>query len=330
MHLPIVSRIKILAKLDIAEKRLPQDGRISAKLEDRTVDLRVSSLPTVWGEKIVMRILDSSATKLELSTLGFEPSQLEIIRKGLKVPYGLLFVTGPTGSGKSTTLYSALSEVLDPAKNIMTAEDPVEFRLEGVNQVQVRPDIGFSFAEALRSFLRQDPDIIMVGEVRDIETAQICTRAALTCHFVLSTLHTNDAPSAVTRLLDMGIPSYLLTPSLTMIIAQRLGRKLCPNCKEPYEPKAEDLGDIKLKSDLIYRAKGCEKCSHTGYKGRMVVAEVLVVDDDIRRLISINATYTELRDAARKGGMMTMLEAGIRKVEAGITSLEEIFGVTVG
>ena len=330
LHLPIVSRIKILAKLDIAEKRLPQDGRISAKLEDRTVDLRVSSLPTVWGEKIVMRILDSDAIKLNLSTLGFEPNQLELIRKGLKVPYGLLFVTGPTGSGKSTTLYSALSEVLDPTKNIMTAEDPVEFRIEGINQVQVRPDIGFSFAEALRAFLRQDPDIIMVGEVRDVETAQICTRAALTGHFVLSTLHTNDASSAITRLLDIGVPSYLLTPSLTMIIAQRLGRKLCPNCKEAYEPKPEELGDVKLKADLIYRPKGCDKCSHTGYKGRMVVAEVLMVDDEVRRLIGRNGTYTELRDTARKSGMMTLFEAGLRKVEAGITSLEEIYGVTAG
>ncbi len=330
LHLPIVSRIKILAKLDIAEKRLPQDGRISAKLEDRTVDLRVSSLPTVWGEKIVMRILDSEAIKLDLVTLGFEPSQLEIIRKALKVPYGLLFVTGPTGSGKSTTLYSALTEVLDPTKNIMTAEDPVEFRIEGVNQVHVRPDIGFSFAEALRAFLRQDPDIIMVGEVRDLETAQICTRAALTGHFVLSTLHTNDAASAITRLLDIGVPSYLLTPSLTMIIAQRLGRKLCPHCKEPYEPKPEELGEIKLKADLIYRAKGCDKCAHTGYKGRMVVAEVLLIDEELRRLIGKNAGYSDLKDAARKNGMMTLFEAGIRKVEAGITSLEEIFGVTAG
>ncbi len=330
LHLPIVSRIKILAKLDIAEKRLPQDGRISAKLEDRTVDLRVSSLPTVWGEKVVMRILDRDAIKLDLATLGFEGNQLETIRKGLTVPYGLFIVTGPTGSGKSTTLYSALSEVIDPTKNIVTAEDPVEFRIDGINQVQVRPDIGFTFAEALRSFLRQDPVIIMVGEVRDLETAQICARAALTGHFVLSTLHTNDAPSAITRLLDIGIPSYLLTPSLTMIVAQRLGRKLCPHCKEPFEPKIEELGDLKLKADLIYRAKGCDKCAHTGYKGRMVVAEVLMMDDEIRRLIGKNATYSELRDVARKNGMMTLFEAGIRKVESGITSLEEVFGATVG
>jgi type IV pilus assembly protein PilB len=330
LHLPIVSRIKILAKLDIAEKRLPQDGRISAKLENRTVDLRVSTLPTVWGEKVVMRILDRDAIKLDLSLLGFDTRQLDLIRKSLKVPYGLFFITGPTGSGKSTTLYSCLNEVMDPTKNIMTAEDPVEFRIDGINQVQVRPDIGFTFAESLRSFLRQDPDIIMVGEVRDLETAQICVRAALTGHFVLSTLHTNDAASAVTRLLDMGVPHYLLTPSLTMIVGQRLGRKLCPNCKEPYEPKPEELGDVKLNVDLIYRAKGCDQCSHTGYKGRMVVAEVLFMDEDMRRLVGKGGTYTDIRDAARKAGMSTLFETGIKKVEDGITSLDEILGVTVG
>ncbi len=330
LHLPIVSRIKILAKLDIAEKRLPQDGRISAKLENRTVDLRVSTLPTVWGEKVVMRILDRDAIKLDLSLLGFDTRQLDLIRKSLKVPYGLFFITGPTGSGKSTTLYSCLNEVMDPTKNIMTAEDPVEFRIDGINQVQVRPDIGFTFAESLRSFLRQDPDIIMVGEVRDLETAQICVRAALTGHFVLSTLHTNDAPSAVTRLLDMGVPHYLLTPSLTMIVGQRLGRKLCPNCKEPYEPKPEELGGIKLNVDLIYRAKGCDQCSHTGYKGRMVVAEVLPMDDDMRRLVGKGGTYTDIRDAARKAGMGTLYETGIKKVEDGITSLDEVLGVTAG
>jgi type IV pilus assembly protein PilB len=330
LHQPIVSRVKILAKLDIAERRLPQDGRISAKLEDRTVDLRVSTLPTVWGEKVVMRILDKDAVKLNLSVLGFDAKQLDLIRKALKVPYGLFFVTGPTGSGKSTTLYSCLSEVMDPAKNIMTAEDPVEFRIDGINQVHVRPDIGFTFAEALRSFLRQDPDIIMVGEVRDLETAQICVRAALTGHFVLSTLHTNDAPAAITRLMDIGVPSYLLTPSLTMIVAQRLGRKLCPQCKEAYEPKPEELGDVKLSTDLIYRAKGCDNCSHTGYKGRMVVAEVLVIDEATKRLIGKNPSYTELRDAARKNGMQTLYETGIKKVEEGVTSLEEILGVTVG
>jgi type IV-A pilus assembly ATPase PilB len=330
LHQPIVSRIKILAKLDIAERRLPQDGRISAKLEDRAVDLRVSTLPTVWGEKVVMRILDKDSVQLDLSALGFDVKQLDMIRKALKVPYGLFFVTGPTGSGKSVTLYSALSEVMDTTKNIITAEDPVEFRIEGINQVHVKPDIGFTFAEALRSFLRQDPDIIMVGEVRDLETAQICARAALTGHFVLSTLHTNDAPAAIMRLLDIGVPAYLLTPSLTMIVAQRLGRRLCVHCKEAYEPKPEELGDVKLSVDLIYRAKGCDECSHTGYKGRMVIAEVLLIDDVIRRLISKNATYNELRDAARKNGMATLYESGLKRVEEGITSLEEVLGVTIG
>jgi type IV pilus assembly protein PilB len=330
LHLPIVSRIKILARLDIAEKRLPQDGRISAKLEDRTVDLRVSTLPTVWGEKVVMRILDRGAVKLELNQLGFDAKQLELIRTALKVPYGLFFVTGPTGSGKSVTLYASLNEITTPTKNIMTAEDPVEFRIEGINQVNVRADIGFTFAEALRSFLRQDPDIIMVGEVRDLETAQICTRAALTGHFVLSTLHTNDAPSAVTRLLDIGVPTYLLTPSLIMIVAQRLGRRLCPHCKEAYEPKADELGEVKLSTDLIYRAKGCDQCSHTGYKGRMVFAEILVVNEEMKKMIGRNAPYNEVRDAARKNGMATLFESGIKRVEEGITSLEEVLGVTVG
>ncbi len=330
LHLPIVSRIKILAKLDIAEKRLPQDGRISCKLEERTVDLRVSTLPCVWGEKVVMRILDRGAVNLQLAKLGFDAPQLELIRTALQSPYGLFFVTGPTGSGKSVTLYSSLSEVMTPTKNIMPAEDPVEFRIDGINQVQVRSDIGFTFAEALRSFLRQDPDIIMVGEVRDLETAQICVRAALTGHFVLSTLHTNDASSAVTRLLDIGIPTYLLTPSLVMVVAQRLGRRLCPNCKEAYEPKPDELGEIKLSTDLIYRAKGCDQCSHTGYKGRMVFAEVLQVDEEMKKLIGRNAPYTEIRDAARKNGMSTLFESGLKRVEEGLTSLEEVFGVTAG
>ncbi|MDP8266688.1 MAG: ATPase, T2SS/T4P/T4SS family [Candidatus Aceula meridiana] len=327
--LPIISRIKILAKLDIAEKRLPQDGAIIAKLEDRTVDLRISTIPTVWGEKVVMRILDKGAIELDIATLGFDQGQLDSIRKAIKAPFGLVFVTGPTGSGKSTTLYSSLSEIIDSTKNIMTCEDPVEYRLNGVNQVQVRPEIGLTFASALRSFLRQDPDIIMVGEVRDMETAQICVRAALTGHLVLSTLHTNDAASAVTRLIDIGIPSYLLTPSLVLVIAQRLARKLCPQCKEAYEPSAEQLGKIKIKSDLIYRAKGCEKCNHTGYKGRMVVSEVLLVDDVIKKIIGTTSSYTDIRDAAQKNGMSTLFETGIKKVEAGITSLDEILSVTL-
>ncbi|MBI3602495.1 MAG: Flp pilus assembly complex ATPase component TadA [Candidatus Omnitrophica bacterium] len=328
LHLPIVSRIKILAKLDIAEKRLPQDGAISARLEDRVVDLRISTIPTVWGEKVVMRLLDKNAVKLDLTSLGFDSKQLTLIRKALDSSYGLFFVTGPTGSGKSTTLYAALQEIKDSSKNIMTCEDPVEFKIEGINQVGVRSDIGLTFATALRAFLRQDPDIVMVGEVRDLETAQICVRAALTGHLVLSTLHTNDAPSAITRLMDIGIHNYLLTPSLVMIIGQRLARRLCTKCKEPYEANGQQVIDYKIKSDLIYRAKGCDECNQTGYKGRLVVAEAMAINEQIRTLISNNASYDELKDAARKNGMDTMFESGMKKVEEGLTSIEEILGVT--
>ncbi len=328
LHLPIVSRIKILSKLDIAEKRLPQDGAIAAKLENRTVDLRVSTVPTVWGEKAVMRILDKEAVPLELSRLGFDTKQLEILRKALHSPYGLFFVTGPTGSGKSTTLYSALNETIDPKKNVMTVEDPVEFKIEGINQVGIKSDIGLTFASALRAFLRQDPDVIMVGEVRDLETAQICVRAALTGHFVLSTLHTNDASSAVTRLMDIGIESYLLTPSLILVLAQRLARRLCQKCKEPYEPTLENSGGIKFHTDLIYRPKGCHECNHTGYRGRLVIGEVLPINDSIRNLIAQKAPYTQIRDAARKNGMNTLFESGLKRVEDGLTSLEEILNTT--
>ncbi len=326
--LPIVSRIKILAKLDIAEKRLPQDGSIAFKMGDRTVDLRISTVPTVWGEKVVMRILDKSAVPLQLENLGFTEAQLERIRKALTRPYGLFFVTGPTGSGKSTTLYAALHEVLDPRKNIVTAEDPVEFKIDGINQVAVRPDIGLTFASVLRAFLRQDPDIIMVGEVRDLETAQICVRAALTGHFVLSTLHTNDAAAAITRLMDIGIESYLLTPSLSMVIAQRLARRLCSKCKQPMEPNPDLLGGLKFNSDLIYKAAGCDDCNHTGYRGRLVVTEAMVIDDNLRELMSKKAGYSQILDAARKGGMDTLFEDGLKKVEAGLTSLDEILSVT--
>lgn len=328
LHLPIISRIKILAKLDIAEKRLPQDGAIMVKLEDkRVVDLRISTIPTIWGEKVVMRILDRTAVPLDLSQLGYETKTLELIRKASKSPYGLFLITGPTGSGKSTTLYATLNECLDPRKNILTIEDPVEFKLEGINQVNVKPDIGLTFASALRSFLRQDPDIMMVGEIRDLETAQICVRAALTGHFVLSTLHTNDAASAITRLLDIGIEPYLLMPSLIMVVAQRLARRLCPKCKEAYEPSTHELGDIKLKADLIYRAKGCEECNQTGYRGRIAIAEVMAMNEEIRKLIAGQASYTLIRDAARKNGMDTLFEAGIKKVETGLTSLEEILSL---
>jgi general secretion pathway protein E len=328
LHAAIVSRLKILAKLDIAEKRLPQDGAISFKIKERFVDLRLSTVPTVWGEKVVMRILDKAAVPLELSNLGFDPKQLDRLKTCLKKPYGLFFVTGPTGSGKSTTLYSALNETIDPKKNVVTAEDPVEFKLEGINQVHVKPDIGLTFATALKAFLRQDPDVIMVGEVRDLETAQICVRAALTGHFVLSTLHTNDAAAAVSRLMDLGVEPYLLTPSLVCVLAQRLARRLCPKCKEPVEPNPDLFGGIKFKSDLIYRAAGCEECNHTGYRGRIVITETLVVDDKVRELITNKANHTLIKDAARKNGMATLFEDGIKKVEEGITSFDEIVSIT--
>jgi type II secretory ATPase GspE/PulE/Tfp pilus assembly ATPase PilB-like protein len=327
--LPIISRIKILAKLDIAEKRLPQDGAISARLEDRTVDIRISTVPTVWGEKVVMRILDKGAVRLELASLGFDQKQIETLRAALSKPHGLFFVTGPTGSGKSTTLYSALTETIDPTKNILTVEDPVEYKIEGINQVNVKNDIGLTFATTLKAFLRQDPDIIMVGEVRDLPTAQICVQAALTGHFVLSTLHTNDAASAVTRLVDIGVPNYLITPSLILVLGQRLARRLCPKCKEPYEPDPGQHGGIAFKTDLIYRPAGCEECNGTGYRGRAVIAEVMLIDDEIRALISKSATYMEIKDCARKNGMSTIFESGIKAVENGLTSYEEICRVSV-
>lgn len=329
LHLPIVSRIKILAKLDIAEKRLPQDGAISAKLENRNVDIRISTIPTIWGEKVVMRILDKDAVPLDLTKLGFTPHQIDTIKKALAKPHGLFFITGPTGSGKSTSLYAALNETKDPRKNILTVEDPVEYKIEGINQVAVKPEIGLTFASALKSFLRQDPDVIMVGEVRDLETASICVRAALTGHFVLSTLHTNDATSAISRLIDIGVSNYLLTPSLLLIMGQRLARKLCQKCKEAYEPDPVQHNNIVFKSDLIYRSKGCDACNHTGYHSRVVIAEVLLIDEEIRKLINKGAQHSEIKDLARKNGMDTIFESGIKLIEKGITSFEEVCRISV-
>ncbi|MCM8799887.1 MAG: Flp pilus assembly complex ATPase component TadA [Candidatus Omnitrophica bacterium] len=330
LHLPIISRIKILAKLDIAEKRLPQDGAFFVKVEDRIIDLRVSTIPTIYGEKVVLRILDRSRVILDLNQLGFDAQQLESIRKCINMPYGLILLTGPTGSGKTTTLYAVLNEIKSPTKNIITIEDPVEYRLEGINQVQVKSEIGLTFATALRSFLRQDPDVMLVGEVRDLETAEICIRSALTGHLVLSTLHTNDAPSAINRLIDIGIEPYLITPSLLLVVAQRLVRKLCTDCKEAYEPTLQQLGGIKLKTDLIYRAKGCDKCSQIGYRGRICVAEVMVVNDKIRELIAQRATYQKIKEICISEGMQTLYQSAIKKVEEGITSLEEALSVTLG
>lgn len=330
LSLAIISRIKILARLDIAEKRLPQDGAFMVRLEDRTIDLRVSIIPTVYGEKVVMRILDRSQVALEFSSLGFEPKQAEEFRKSITAPYGLVLLTGPTGSGKTTTLYAALNEIKDTTKNVTTIEDPVEYRLDSINQVQVKPEIGLTFASALRAFLRQDPNVILVGEVRDLETAEICIRAALTGHLVLSTLHTNDAPSAVSRLMDIGIEPYLLMPSLLMVVAQRLMRRLCQDCKEAYEPSKEQLAELKLKADLLYRPKGCAKCNQIGYKGRLPIIELMAVNSKIRQLIGRRASYQELRQAAIESGMETLFQNGMRKAEKGLTSLEEVLSKTSG
>lgn len=330
LHLAIISRIKILAKLDIAEKRLPQDGAFLVRIGERPIDLRISVIPTIYGEKIVLRILDRSQVVLDLKQLGFEPKQLEILRKAIIAPYGLVFLTGPTGSGKTTTLYAILNEIKTPTKNIITIEDPVEYKLDGINQVQIKPEIGLTFATALRSFLRQDPDVMLVGEVRDLETAQICVRSALTGHLVLSTLHTNDAPSAVNRLMDIGIEPYMLAPSLLLVVAQRLARKLCPDCKEAYEPSIEQRKGANLKAELIYKARGCPKCNNTGYKGRSSVGEIMEITPQVQDLINQRASFQKIREVAKSEGMQTLYTSSIKKVEEGIISLEEALSITLG
>lgn len=330
LHLALVSRIKILSRMDIAEKRLPQDGGFSVRMEGKFIDLRVSTIPTIYGEKVVIRILDKERIPLELEKLGFFPEELALIKKGIKAPYGLVFLTGPTGSGKSTTLYAVLNEIKTPKKNILTIEDPVEYRLEGVNQVQVQPEIGLGFAQALRSFLRQDPDIILVGEVRDLETAEICVRASLTGHLVLSTLHTNDASSAILRLIDIGVAPYLVASSLRLIIAQRLIRKLCPKCKEAYELKERKvLDNLEIKNMPVYRARGCEECNYIGYKGRTLLAEVILVDEEMRELIYKEASPLKILERAKSKGTLSLLESGLKRVEEGLTSLEEVLSVTI-
>ncbi|MBI4597259.1 MAG: Flp pilus assembly complex ATPase component TadA [Candidatus Omnitrophica bacterium] len=328
-HPPIVSRIKILCKLDIAEKRLPQDGGFMMMMEGRQVDFRVSTIPSIYGEKLVIRILDKPESLLDLGRLGFSPQSLEVFRKTIRDPYGLILLTGPTGSGKSTTLYASLIEISSPTKNIITIEDPVEYRLEGVNQVQIKPAIGLTFASGLRAFMRQDPDIIMVGEIRDQETAEICLRSALTGHLVLSTLHTNDAPSAITRLIDIGLAPFLLASTLSLVIAQRLLRQLCERCKEAYEPLPELRAQYGITEELLYRPKGCEECANTGYQGRLGVYEVLVLTREIRDLIARGAAAPMLKDAALKNGFSTLWQEGLKKVRAGLTSLEELGNVVL-
>ncbi len=333
----IVSRIKIMANLDIAERRLPQDGRIKIKIgKGKEMDFRVSTLPTLFGEKVVLRLLDKSNLQLDMTKLGFEEDQLRDFKNAIHQPYGMVLVTGPTGSGKTTTLYSALTELNTDEVNISTAEDPVEFNLPGINQVNVREEIGLTFAAALRSFLRQDPDIIMVGEIRDFETAEIAIKAALTGHMVLSTLHTNDAASTVTRLLNMGIEPFLVASALNAVVAQRLAKRICENCKEEV-PMTDALKKAlldagvkpeELDSFKVYRGRGCEACDGTGYKGRVALYEVLVVSEPIKELILNGASALEIKREAIRLGMKTLRRSGLNKVKAGITTLEEVLRVS--
>src|SRR5262245_45141935 len=330
----LTSRVKIMATLDIAERRLPQDGRIKLRYHQREIDFRVSTLPTIFGEKTVMRLLDKEALQLDLTKLGFDGWSLEQFRKAIRSPHGMILITGPTGSGKTTTLYSAIHTINSPEINIMTAEDPVEYNLKGVNQLQVNDEIGRTFASALRSFLRQDPDVILVGETRDLETAQIAIRAALTGHLVLSTLHTNDCPSTVARLLDMGVPPFLVSSSLLLVLAQRLARKVCRDCREPYEGDEESLapyGHVARASGRVtlYRGRGCQACSFTGMKGRVAIYETMPASPEIRDLIMRNADVSEIREAARSQGMKTLRQNGLDKVLDGITTVDEVLRVTL-
>jgi type IV pilus assembly protein PilB len=333
MEAAILSRVKIMANLDIAERRLPQDGRVSVKFQNREIDLRVSSLPTIFGEKIVMRVLDKTGTVLDLARLGFDGDDLARFKKVITTPYGMILVTGPTGSGKSTTLYAAISTINHPDINIITAEDPVEYNIPGINQVLVREDIGYSFASALRAFLRQDPDVILVGEMRDLETAQIAIRAALTGHLVFSTLHTNDAPSTVTRLQDMGIPPFLISSSLLMVIGQRLVRRICLECREAVSVPVSALIDIGFPPDeaesvQIYTGKGCSACAQTGFKGRIAVHEVMWLTPEVQEAIVRQRPASELKELAVKGGMRTLRQSGLHKVATGLTTIDEVLRVT--
>ncbi len=331
----LVSRLKIMSKLDIAERRLPQDGRIKLKLgKGREMDFRVSVLPTMWGEKVVLRLLDKSNLQLDMTKLGFENKPLADFKWAIGQPWGMVLVTGPTGSGKTTTLYSALSELNQVDVNISTAEDPVEYNLPGINQVQMHDEIGLNFAMSLRSFLRQDPDIIMVGEVRDFETAEIAVKAALTGHLVLSTLHTNDAPATISRLLNMGVEPFLITASVNLVLAQRLARKVCQDCKKPLEVEPQSLRDMgfseeAMKDLVIYKGVGCGNCNGTGYKGRIALYEVMRFVDELKEMVLQGASSAELKVAAARLGMNTLRMSGIRKIVEGVTTPEEVLRVTM-
>lgn len=331
----VTSRIKIMSQLDISERRLPQDGRIKLKLgKDKEMDFRVSVLPTLFGEKIVLRLLDKSNLQLDMTKLGFEDKQLADFMKAIHQPYGMVLVTGPTGSGKTTSLYSALQELNKTTRNISTAEDPVEYNLMGINQVQMHEDVGLNFATALRSFLRQDPNIIMVGEIRDFETAEIAVKAALTGHLVLSTLHTNDAPSTVSRLLNMGVEPFLVTASVNLILAQRLARKICSECKAPVETNVKALTDLGVKQDVaqklqLFKGAGCRTCSNTGYKGRIAIYEVMPFSEPLKELVLQGASTAEVKAEAIRQGMKSLRMSGIEKLVQGITTVEEVLRVSV-
>jgi type IV pilus assembly protein PilB len=331
----ITSRLKIMASLDIAERRLPQDGRIKLKIgTNKEMDFRVSVLPTLYGEKIVMRLLDKSTLQLDMTKLGFDQGPLDFFKTAIKKPYGMVLVTGPTGSGKTTTLYSALSELNTTDTNISTAEDPVEFNLHGINQVQMHEDIGLNFATALRAFLRQDPNIIMVGEIRDFETAEIGVKAALTGHLVLSTLHTNDAPSTVSRLLNMGIEPFLVTASVNLVLAQRLSRRICADCKMPEEKHPEALAKMgfteeQIRKATIMKGRGCNTCNNTGYKGRVALYEVMPFTDPLKELVLQGASAAELKTEMIRGGVQSLRMAGIQKIMEGVTTPEEVLRTTV-
>ena len=335
MHDSIVSRVKVMSELNIAERRLPQDGRFKLKIDTNEVDFRVSILPSSRGEKVALRVLDKSYAMLDIQKLGFEKRVLDTLKECASYPHGMILVCGPTGSGKTTTLYSLLKYVHSPEQNLITVEDPVEYQIQGVNQVTVRSEVGLTFASALRSILRQDPDVVMIGEIRDFETVDIAIKAALTGHLVLSTLHTTTACGSVVRLVNMGVEPFLISASLIAIVAQRLVRKLCPKCKESYKPNKTLLNKLGLNEEVagdtsFYRPKGCDKCMDSGYSGRFGICEILIMTPSIREMILKRARESELKDSARREGMRTLREDGLEKVRQGITSLEEILRVTVG
>ncbi|MEZ4586267.1 MAG: type IV-A pilus assembly ATPase PilB [Gemmatimonadales bacterium] len=333
MRAALISRIKILSQLNIAERRIPQDGRLKLKMGTRVIDFRVSTLPCLFGEKIVLRILDKGNLTLDLGTFGFEPRAEEDLLKAILNPYGMVLVTGPTGSGKTTTLYSALQRINTVETNIMTAEDPVEYNLMGINQVQVRPEIGLTFAAALKAFLRQDPNVIMIGEIRDLETGGIAIKAALTGHLVLSTLHTNDAPSTITRMIDMGIEPFNVAAAVNLLVAQRLVRRICSGCKQPHRYRNEETEQLHLDQAALaklqfQKGQGCEMCGGTGYKGRAGLYEVMSMSLELRRMVLRGASVNELREQAVKEGMLTLRMDGIKKIEKGVTTLEEVLKET--